>query len=273
MAEKVISKIKNAAEYLQEQMERVELGIILGSGLGGLVEKITKDASISYKLIPHFPTSTVTGHEGNLISGKLENKNILVMQGRFHYYEGYDLQEVTFPIRVMAELGIKKLIITNAAGSINPKFSPGDLMLITDHINFCGLNPLRGPNIWFQGERFPDMSEAYNLNLIKKARKAALALNTELQEGIYAWMIGPSYETPAEIKTLSVLGADAVGMSTVPEVIVANHCGLSVLGISYITNMAAGLKSGKLNHSSVVDVAETGRETFQNFITKVVELI
>lgn len=273
MAEQINNKIKGTTDYLQERIGKPELGIILGTGLGGLTEKIAKEFALPYSMIPHFPASTVEGHEGMLIAGGIGEKNILVMHGRFHYYEGYSLQEITFPIRVMTELGIKNLVITNAAGGINPKFAPGDLMLINDHINFSGINPLRGPNVLSQGVRFPDMTEAYNPRLKTVARETAIALNIKIQEGVYGWVTGPSYETPAEIKAFSLLGADAIGMSTVPEVIVANHCGLNVLGISYITNTAAGIKPGRLSHNSVIDTAKAGKEKFQNFIIKVVDLV
>ncbi len=273
MAMKMTEKIKETTDFLLNKFDKPEVGIILGTGLGNLTNKINEGTDIPYRSIPNFLYPTVLGHTGSLVSGKLGKKNVLAMNGRFHYYEGYELSEITFPIRIMAELGIQKLIVTNAAGAINPKFSPGDLMIIEDHVNFTGINPLRGPNLETQGERFPDLSEAYNSKMIKAVQAIALKLNIKLQTGVYAWMTGPSYETPAEIKALSLLGVDAVGMSTVPEVIVANHCGLKTLGVSYITNMASGLKSGKLNHNSVLESAQKGQITFQNLVVGIVEAI
>jgi len=267
------AKIKETAGFLKSKLSAPEVGMILGTGLGSFVNKIHREIEIPYRSIPHFLYSTVLGHTGSLVSGEIAGKNVLVMNGRFHYYEGYELPEITFPVRVMAELGIKKLIVTNAAGALNPEFSPGDLMVIRDHLNFSGINPLRGPNLELQGERFPDLSEAYNLEMIKIAQEVALKLEIKLQTGVYAWMTGPSYETPAEIKALSVLGVDAVGMSTVPEVIVANHCGLKTLGVSYLTNVAAGLESGRLNHNIVLNRAKESSRVFHSFMVGIMEAI
>ncbi|MCX7710177.1 MAG: purine-nucleoside phosphorylase [Clostridia bacterium] len=257
--------------FLEKKMGvKPEIGVILGSGLGVLAEEIQNPVLVPYKEIPHFPVSTVSGHEGQFVFGMLQNKPVVCMQGRFHYYEGYDLQEVTLPIRVMKRLGITNLIVTNAAGGINESFQSGDLMVIEDHINLLGVNPLRGKNDDAFGPRFPDMSEAYNAELRAIAKAVAKEIGFEIKAGVYAALSGPTYETPAEIRYLRVIGADAVGMSTVPEVIVANHAGLNVLGISCITNMAAGITGKKLNHSEVMEVANVVRDCFVKLIKGIV---
>lgn len=257
--------------YLKSKVKITpEIGIILGSGLGMLAQEITEQTVVPYSEIPHFPQSTVVGHKGQFIFGYLAGKAVVCMDGRFHYYEGYDLQQVTLPIRVMRKMGISQLIVTNAAGGINADFVPGDLMLIRDHINLLGVNPLRGKNEEAFGERFPDMSEAYANELRTLALAAADELKINLQQGVYVAMSGPSYETPAEIKYAKMIGADAVGMSTVPEVIVAVHCGLKVLGISCVTNMAAGISKQKLNHKEVMETAEIAKEKFMSLVKKVV---
>ncbi|WP_019553843.1 purine-nucleoside phosphorylase [Propionispira raffinosivorans] len=257
--------------YLKSKVKITpEIGIILGSGLGMLAQEITEQTVVPYSEIPHFPQSTVVGHKGQFIFGYLAGKAVVCMDGRFHYYEGYDLQQVTLPVRVMKKIGISKLIVTNAAGGINADFMPGDLMLIRDHINLLGVNPLRGKNEETFGERFPDMSEAYANELRTLALAAADELKINLRQGIYVAMSGPSYETPAEIKYAKMIGADAVGMSTVPEVIVAVHCGLKVLGISCVTNMAAGISKQKLNHKEVMETAEIAKEKFMGLVKKVV---
>mgnify|MGYP003300545561 FL=1 len=232
-----------------------ETAIILGSGLGKLVDEITDKYEINYTDIPHFPVSTVEGHSGKLIFGKLGDKDIMAMQGRFHFYEGYSMKEVTFPVRVMRELGIKTLFVSNAAGGMNPDFEIGDLMIITDHINFFPEHPLRGKNIEY-GPRFPDMSEAYNKELIRKANEIAAEKGIKVQHGIYIGTQGPTYETPAEYKMFRILGADAVGMSTVPEVIVANHCGIRVFGISVITDLGVEGKIVEVTHEDVQKAAD-----------------
>jgi len=257
--------------YLKSKVKITpEIGIVLGSGLGMLAQEITEQTVVPYSEIPHFPQSTVVGHKGQFIFGYLAGKAVVCMDGRFHYYEGYDLQQVTLPIRVMRKMGISQLIVTNAAGGINADFVPGDLMLIRDHINLLGVNPLRGKNEEDFGERFPDMSEAYANELRTLALAAADELKINLQQGVYVAMSGPSYETPAEIKYAKMIGADAVGMSTVPEVIVAVHCGLKVLGISCVTNMAAGISKQKLNHKEVMETAEIAKEKFMSLVKKVV---
>jgi purine-nucleoside phosphorylase len=235
-----------------------ETAIILGTGLGSLVHEITDKYEISYEAIPNFPVSTVEGHSGKLIFGKLGDKDIMAMQGRFHFYEGYAMKEVTFPIRVMKELGIKTLFVSNAAGGMNPEFEIGDLMIITDHINFFPEHPLRGKNIPY-GPRFPDMSEAYNKELIRKADEIANEKGIKVQHGIYIGTQGPTYETPAEYKMFRILGADAVGMSTVPEVIVANHCGIQVFGISVITDLGVEGKIVEVTHEDVQKAADAAQ--------------
>lgn len=268
--EQMLKKIKEATGYLLSRVNSPEIGLVLGSGLGDLVEKIQDTVVIPYGEIPNFPVSTVEGHSGRLVAGLIEGKSVLAMQGRFHYYEGYSLEEITFPIRVMRQLGIRNLILTNAAGGINETFKPGDIMVIKDHINFLGLNPLRGPNHPELGPRFPDMTEAYAPQLQDVALKAAQSLQLNLRIGVYAWVSGPSYETPAEIRLLRILGADAVGMSTVPETIVANHGGMKVLGLSCITNVAAGMGHEKLDHQSVIATAEKGKEEFQRLVCNII---
>lgn len=250
-----------------------EIGIILGSGLGIIAEEICDKVTIPYSKIPYFPESTVVGHNGQFIFGYLEGKPVVCMDGRFHYYEGYDLKQVTLPIRVMKKLGVSTLLVTNAAGGVNESYVPGDLMIIKDHINLLGQNPLRGKNDDEFGQRFPDMSEAYNEGLRKAVLESASELNIKVQEGVYAALSGPNYETPAEIRYVRKIGVDAVGMSTVPEVIVANHCGIKVLGISCITNMAAGVLKKKLNHQEVMETANLVRQKFVNLIKKTISKI
>lgn len=255
----MLEKIQETANFLRSKMHtQPETAIILGTGLGSLVHEITDAYEISYKDIPNFPISTVEGHSGKLIFGKLGNKDIMAMQGRFHFYEGYSMQEVTFPVRVMRELGIKTLFVSNAAGGMNPDFSIGDLMIITDHINFFPEHPLRGKNIEY-GPRFPDMSEAYSKELINKALQIAEEKGINVQQGIYIGTQGPTFETPAEYKMFHILGADAVGMSTVPEVIVANHCGIKVFGISVITDLGVEGKIVEVSHEEVQKAADTAQ--------------
>ena len=235
----MINKIKETADFLKSRIKTLpEVGIILGSGLGGLGNKVTEATAIPYSEIPNFPISTVEGHSGKLIFGRMGNKNVVAMQGRFHYYEGYGMQQVTFPVRVMKLLGVKFLIVSNAAGGLNPKFKTGDLMMITDHINFFPENPLRGKNIDEFGPRFPDMSKTYDPELITKAEEVAKANNISYQKGIYIGSTGPTLETKAEYRMFRNFGADATGMSTVPEAIVAHHQGMKCFGMSVITNVS-----------------------------------
>lgn len=259
--------IQEASSYIQEHSATVpQIGLVLGSGLGILADEITNQTTISYENIPHFPSSTVAGHEGKLVIGTLEDKQVIAMQGRFHYYEGYDMEEVTFPIRVMKALGVETLFITNAAGGINTQFNPGDLMVIQDHINLTGTNPLIGPNDEQVGPRFLDMTEVYNRTYIDHVKKVAQEQNIHVQAGVYVGNSGPTYETPAEIKMLRSIGGDAVGMSTVPEAIVARHIGLEILGISCITNMAAGILDEPLSHKGVIQTANKAQNNFISLI-------
>lgn len=268
------NKLNESAKYILDKTNfQPEIGLILGSGLGAIADQIEDAEYYPYNEIPHFPVSTVEGHAGRLVIGKLEGKKVVAMQGRFHFYEGYPMQEVTFPVRVMKLLGIKTLIVTNAAGAVNTSYVPGDLMLINDHLNMTGNNPLIGRNLDEFGTRFPDMSNAYDSDLRKKVKEIAKSLNIELQEGVYACMTGPAYETPAEIRMLRTLGADAVGMSTVPEVIVAIHSGLKVIGISCMTNMAAGILDQPLDHSEVMETSAKAREKFITLMKNIIKHI
>lgn len=264
-------KIEQAAAYIRSQSDiKPEVGLILGSGLGVLAEAIEDAVTIDYQDIPHFPVSTVEGHAGLLLIGRIQGKPVMLMKGRFHLYEGYAIDTVSFPVRVMKALGVHTLVVTNAAGGINISYSSGLLMVISDHINLTGNNPLIGPNDPKLGLRFPDMSEAYSKRLRQIAHETAREQGTMLGEGIYAGLLGPSYETPAEIRMLRTLGADAVGMSTVPEVIVARHSGIQVLGISCITNMAAGILDQPLSHEEVMETANRVRQTFLQLIIGIV---
>lgn len=270
----LMKKIKESADYIISQSKyKPEIGLILGSGLGSLADTIEDAEYYNYHDIPNFPVSTVEGHEGRLVIGKLANKTVIAMQGRFHFYEGYSMQEVTFPVRVMKLLGVEKLIVTNAAGSVNTNYKPGDLMLITDHINFSGDNPLIGANLKEFGPRFPDMSEAYKKDLRELAKKVAVNLNIDLKEGVYMMFSGPTYETPAEIRMARTIGADAVGMSTVPETIIANHSGIKTLGISCLTNMAAGILDQPLNHEEVIETSNKVKADFLKLMNSLIENI
>ena len=270
----MLDKIKEAVKYIDNKIDiKPDIGLILGSGLGILAEDIKDKIEVEYKDIPHFPVSTVEGHAGKLIIGKLEDKEVIAMQGRFHYYEGYSMQEITMPVRVMKLLGIDKMIVTNAAGGINFNFDPGDFMIITDHLNLMGDNPLIGENYNQFGPRFPDMSEAYDKNLRNIAEKTAREESLTVRNGVYAGMSGPSFETPAEIRKLRKDGADAVGMSTVPEVIVANHMDIDVLGISCITNMAAGILPQPLNHEEVIEITEKVKPEFKKLVRTILKRI
>lgn len=249
-------KVKESADFIRERTDKMpSLGVILGSGLGSLVDIMEEKTVIPYQEIPNFPQSSVAGHAGNLVIGRMGKEIIIAMQGRFHFYEGFTMKEVTYPIYVMKLLGVKNLIVTNACGGINRAFVPGDLMLLTDYINMLGNNPLIGENDERLGVRFPDMSEAYSLELLAKAEETAKTLGIAYQKGVYAIFSGPCYETAAEIRAYERLGADAIGMSTVPETIVANYLGMKVLGIACITNMATGIAKEKHTHEEVVRIA------------------
>ncbi|MFN4082890.1 MAG: purine-nucleoside phosphorylase [Bacteroidia bacterium] len=254
-------QIIESADFLKKQItHQPEIGIILGTGLGSLVNEVLVQTQISYESIPHFPVSTVESHKGKLLFGTIHNKQVVVMQGRFHYYEGYSLQQVTFPVRVLKMLGIKKLFISNAAGGLNPQQEVGSLMMITDHINLLPDHPLRGKNIDELGPRFPDMSDAYCSELAQLARTCANKLNIKLHEGVYAAVQGPTLETKAEYKYLRIIGADAVGMSTVPENIVARHMGIPVFAISVITDMGiAERMTHKISLQDVIDAANSAQ--------------
>ena len=268
------AKVTESVEFINQKSKiKPKIAIILGTGLGRLAEDIKEKEIIPYSEIPNFPVSTVQSHSGNLVLGKLGNKEVVAMQGRFHYYEGYNLKEVTFPVRVMRKLGTDIIIISNAAGGMNRFFKRGDLMLITDHINLFGDNPLIGPNDEELGPRFPDMSEAYSQNLIELAKKVALKEKIRLQEGVYAGLTGPTLETPAEYRFLISIGADAVGMSTVPEVIVANHMEMKVLGISCITDLAIGGVIVKTSVEEILKAASDAEPIMTKLIGKVIKKI
>lgn len=262
---------KETKEYLiSKGIIDPEIGLILGSGLGDLADDIEDAIKIPYEDIPNFPVSTVKGHAGQLVYGTLSGRKVIALQGRFHYYEGYDLQTVTYPVRVFKELGVSKLVVTNAAGGVNTSFVPGDLMIITDQINLTGENPLIGENIEGHGPRFVDMTETYSKRGQNLLLKIAKDSQLHLQQGVYAWFTGPTYETPAEIRFARTIGADAVGMSTVPEAIIAKHCGMEVFGISCITNLAAGMQAS-LNHDEVVDVTTVVKPQFKKLIKELVK--
>ncbi len=262
----------STAKYLSDKTNGFvpETGIILGTGLGGLVGEIKAEFVIPYDTIPDFPVSTVEGHSGKLIFGKLSGKNVVAMQGRFHYYEGYNLQEVTYPVRVMKHLGIKRLFVSNASGGVNPTFEIGDLMLITDHINLFPGNPLIGANDKRFGPRFPDMSEAYDKSLIKLAEKVAASQNVKVVHGVYAGLTGPTFETPSEYKYVRVLGADTVGMSTVPEVIVARHMSIPCFAVSIITDLGVPGKIVEVTHEDVQHVASIAEKKMTRIIAEMI---
>ncbi|MBE1446043.1 purine-nucleoside phosphorylase [Paenibacillus sp. OAS669] len=267
----ILVKIQEAAAYIRSQYATApSIGLILGSGLGVIADLVENATVISYSDIPHFPVSTVEGHAGELLLGTIQGKHVLLMKGRFHMYEGYGVEVVSFPVRVMKELGVKTLVVTNAAGGINTSYEVGDLMLIKDHINFTFRNPLIGPNHNELGVRFQDMSEAYNRQLRQIAKEVAAEQGVKLQEGVYIGLLGPSYETPAEIRMMRTLGADAVGMSTVAEVIVARHAGIEVLGFSCISNMAAGILDQPLSHEEVMETTERVKPKFLQLILGIV---
>ena len=266
--------MEETIKYIQEKIGKFipEIGIVLGSGLGELADEYC-DNAISYNDIPNFIKSTVVGHKGRLVFANILGKNVVMMQGRNHFYEGHSMREITYPIKVMKRLGVKTLILTNAAGGVNESFSTGDLMLITDHINFMGTNPLIGKNDDDFGERFPDMTEIYKRELIEISEKCAEELHIDIQKGIYLANSGPSYETPAEIRMARMLGADAVGMSTVPEAIVANYCGLKVLGISCISNSASTSGGKALSHNEVIEATNKAKAKFKKLVVKIIKKI
>lgn len=271
MNELKASHINEAAQYIRENVSiKPEIGLILGSGLGILGDYLENATVIPYRDIPHFPISTVEGHAGELLLGTLSGKAVVLMRGRFHMYEGYGPELTAFPVRVMKALGVHSLLVTNAAGGINLNFASGNLMLISDHINLTGKNPLIGPNDNELGARFPDMSEAYSKRLRGIAHEVAGTQGISIQEGVYAGLLGPSYETPAEIRMLRTLGADAVGMSTVAEVIAARHSGIEVVGISCISNMAAGILDQPLSHEEVMETTDRVKSQFLGLVTALI---
>ena len=264
-------RAEHAARVIRARWsEEARIALVLGSGLGAFADDLEETAKIPYEEIPGFARSTVEGHAGRLVLGKTEGVPVLAMQGRFHYYEGYSFDEVVFPIRVLGRLGVRSLVLTNAAGGINVAFDQGALMIISDHLNLMGVNPLRGLNDQRFGPRFPDMSEVYSRDYQEIAVEEAHQMGLELRRGIYAAMSGPSYETPAEVRMLRTLGADAVGMSTVPEAIVARHMGMKVLGISCITNMAAGVIDQPINHDEVIETGARVHETFKELLRRII---
>jgi purine-nucleoside phosphorylase len=272
--ENLLQKMNEAAQSIIGKIEgKPTIGLILGSGLGELADEIENPVKINYSDIPHFPVSTVEGHAGQLVIGELQGKQVVAMQGRFHFYEGYSMQEVTFPVRVMKALGVEMIVVTNACGGMNSEFEAGDLMIITDHINMTGANPLIGPNEADLGPRFPDMSRAYTPELVSHVEKVAQQENIKIQKGVYAGITGPTYMTPAELIMLRNLGADTIGMSTVPEVIVASHMQMKVIGISCVTDMAIGEELEPLTHEQVVEVANRTKPRFISLVKKIVTTV
>lgn len=260
-------QVQAAVAYIQTKLETTPtIGLVLGSGLGSLADQIEDKIVLPYETIPYFPQSSVVGHAGNLVIGQLEGKTVIALQGRVHFYEGISMQTATFSIRVMQLLGVKQLIVTNAAGGVNTTFDPGTLMIIADHINLMGTSPLIGENIAEFGTRFPDMTYAYTPKLRELAKTVASELAIPVREGVYVGFTGPAYETPAEVRYARIIGGDAAGMSTVPEVIVASHAQMEVVGISCITNMAAGVVDQPLDHSEVMDVATRVHDQFVQLV-------
>ena len=266
-----MKRIDEAAAKVLAVCGKADIGVILGSGLGDYAEALEDAVKLPYSEIPGFPRSTVAGHAGMWCCGTLYGKRVVMMQGRFHYYEGYGMKDVTLPVRVMQKIGVKTLIVTNAAGGVNLGYHPGELMVIGDIFSMTAQNPLIGPNLDAFGPRFPDMSCAFDKELRALAHECANEQGFALREGVYAQMTGPTYETPAEIRMLRTLGADAVGMSTVPEVIVARHGGMRVLGISCITNMAAGILDQPLSHAEVTETANRVKGQFRNLLDRIIE--
>ena len=270
----MLQKIEATTKFIQEKTKfKGKVAVILGSGLGNFANQIEAEHQLAYEEIPNFPVSTVEGHCGQLIFGKYRGKDILAMQGRFHYYEGYSMEEVTFPIRVFKALGVEFLLVSNAAGGINYNFEVGDIMMITDHINFFGTNPLIGKNDNRLGPRFPDMSKAYNPELCEIARSFAQEKGIRLHEGTYVGLTGPSFETPAEYRFLHTIGGDTVGMSTVPEVIVANHMSMKVFGLSVVTNNGLAIPEEGNQHTEVLDVANIAAPKLEAIFGKLVESV
>jgi purine-nucleoside phosphorylase len=269
-----IQKLTSAVEFIRSKSaSKPKIGIVLGSGLGAFVREVQTEVSIPYAEIPHFSPPTVEGHSGNLILGEVSGKNIVILQGRNHFYEGHTMESVVFPTRTLALLGVEVLILTNSAGGYGDNMQAGDFMIIEDHINMMGTNPLMGPNIKELGPRFPDMTEAYDKKLIQTMEDILTTQQTRFHKGIYCGVTGPTYETPAEIRMFKLLGGKAVGMSTVPETIAANHLGLRVSALSCITNLAAGVSKQKLTHEEVTDTAKKVEQKFSNFLKEFIQKI
>lgn len=267
----MLDQIKEAAAFIRSKIKVMpQIAIILGSGLGAFADQLESAVVISFEEIPHFPVSTIEGHAGKMVVGMYENIPVMALQGRFHYYEGYSMDQVVFPVRCMLCLKISNLIVTNAAGSVDPRFNPGDLMLMKDHIKFFADSPLRGPNIDAFGPRFNDMSDPYTRQIRDLAKASAARLGIPLKEGVYYYMAGPSYETASEVKAIHILGANAVGMSTVPEVIAASHGGMKVMGLSCITNMATGILDQPLGHEEVMKTSARVKETFITLLAAII---
>ena len=260
-------KIKETAKFLKDLgVSAPEFGIILGTGLGGVAKMIEVERQIPYHDIPNFPVSTVSGHSGTLIFGKLSGKQVVAMQGRFHYYEGWSMNEVTFPVRVMKLLGVSKLMVSNASGGVNPEYEVGDVMIIKDHINFMPEHPLRGENDSRFGPRFLDMHEPYSLEMIKTMKEVAAEMRIDIKEGVYLALQGPTFETPAEYRMVKLVGADTVGMSTVPEVIVAKHMGISCFGLSVITDLGVEGKIEEVSHEAVQEAAKASEKKINSLV-------
>ncbi|MGE0129866.1 MAG: purine-nucleoside phosphorylase [Blastocatellales bacterium] len=273
MSTSIFDRAQTSARFIRERITReIDVAVVLGSGLGAFAETLEDNIIIPYEEIPDFARSTVEGHSGRLIVGQLPSAaiNVAVMQGRFHYYEGYSLDEVTLPIRAFGAMGLKKLALTNAAGGVNPDFKQGDFMLIRDHINLMMISPLRGKHDKRLGERFPDMTEVYSREYRRIAKEVASEIGLSLREGVYMALQGPNYETPAEIRMMQILGADAVGMSTVPEAIVAKQMGMKTLGVSLITNAAAGIEDGPINHAEVMEMGQRVSKQFCELLSQIV---
>jgi purine-nucleoside phosphorylase len=273
MTGSIFDRAQTSARHIRERIARdIDVAVVLGSGLGSFADTLEDKIVIPYEEIPDFERSTVEGHSGRLIVGNLPstNVNVAVMQGRFHYYEGYSLEEVTLPIRAFGAMGLKKIALTNAAGGVNPEFKRGDIMLISDHINLMMISPLRGKHDARLGDRFPDMTEVYSREYRRIAREVAAEIGLELREGVYLALQGPNYETPAEIRMMRALGADAVGMSTVPEAIVAKQMGMTTLGVSLITNPAAGIEDSPINHAEVMEIGQRVSKEFSELLTRII---
>lgn len=268
------AKINGAAEYILKTVSnRPTIGMVLGSGLGDFADTLEHPVSVRYADIPNFPQPTVAGHAGALVFGRKMGQDVVVLQGRIHFYEGVSMQELTLPVRVLAAIGVKTLVLTNAAGGVNTNFRAGDLMLISDHINYSGANPLIGENLDAFGPRFPDVSDLYTMEIREKVKAKAEEAGMKLQEGVYMMFSGPNYETPAEVRMARIVGADAVGMSTVPEALIAGHCGMRVVGMSCITNMAAGVLDVKLDHSEVVETANRIHDQFHQLLNLILTVL